>query len=296
MTLPAAGPAAGPAARPPRAPAALPMTPGRWITLLIGVPVALALIGWTAFSFVAGIGQASFPVNATIALEKGQLVASTNGADITLHQDQARSSTARLTGTVQYSLVRPKFTVIGPAVNLDCHIPSGNCGLNATLDVPADTPVDLATGGGNVQASGIQRDVSMDTAGGDVTISDIGSNTDLSTGGGNVDAGHLGGIVKFTTAGGDVTVNDLASQNVTLETGGGNITLVFTKAPISLDITSAGGDVNVMLPHGSTYYRVKVTADGGDYAPSPTVPTSSTSRNAITVDSGGGNVTIAEAS
>ena len=236
------------------------MTPGRWITLLFGVPIALALIGWTAFSLVSDIGQASYPVSATIPLQNGHLVASTNGSDITLHQDQARSSTARLTGTVQYSLVRPKFTVVGTDVSLDCHIPTGNCGLNATLDVPADTPVDLVTGGGNVNAS------------------------------------DLGGIVNFTTAGGDVTVNDLFSPHVRLETGGGNITLVFTKAPTSLDITSSGGDVNVVLPHGSTYRPLTVKTHGGDYTPSPTVPTSLASPHVITVDSGGGNVSITEAS
>ena len=42
---------------------ALRMTPGRWVALAIGVPIALALIGWSAFSLVAAIGQASFPVN-----------------------------------------------------------------------------------------------------------------------------------------------------------------------------------------------------------------------------------------
>ena len=289
-------PTTGPATRPPRAPAKLPMTPGRWITLMIGVPIALALIGLTALSFAADVGQASFPVNATIPLQNGQLVASTNGADITLHQDQARNGTARLTGTVQYSLVRPKFTVIGTDISLGCHIPTGNCGLNATLGVPADTPVDLDSGGGNVQASGIQRDFTLDSGGGDVTISGLGGTTDLSTGGGNVNASDLGGIMSLTTAGGDVTVNDLSSPHVKLETGGGNVTLVFTRAPSYLNITSAGGDVNVVLPHDSTSYQVRVTASGGDYTPSPTVPTSSTSRNAITVDSGGGNVTIAEAS
>jgi Toastrack DUF4097 len=285
-----------PATRPPRTPAALPMTPGRWIALLAGVPIALALIAFTAFSLVSGIGQASYPVHGTIPLENGHLVASTNGADITLHQDQASSGTALLTGTVQYSLVRPKFTVIGTDVSLDCHIPAGNCGLNATLDVPADTAVDMTTGGGNVQASGIQRDVTLDTAGGDVTVSGIRSNTDLSTGGGNVNASGLGGILKFSTAGGDVTVNGLFAPQVKMDTGGGNVTLVFTSVPANVTITSSGGDVNVVLPRGSTYYRVKVTADGGDYAPSPTVPTGSTSRNAITVDSGGGNVAITEGS
>ena len=89
------------------------MTPGRWVTLVIGVPIALALIALTGFSVVTGIGQASFPVIAAIPVQDGQLVASLGGGDVTLHQDQARSSTARLTGTVQYSLVRPHFTVNG---------------------------------------------------------------------------------------------------------------------------------------------------------------------------------------
>jgi Putative adhesin len=285
-----------PATRPPQAPAKLPMTPGRWITLMIGVPIALALIGWTAFSLVTGVGQARHPVAGAIPLENGQLVASMGGADVTLHQDQARASTARLTGVVQYSLVRPVFTVIGTAVNLDCRIPSGNCGLSTTLDVPADTPVDLVTGGGNVQASGIQRDVTMDTAGGDVTISDTGGNTDLATGGGNVNAGDLGGIVTLTTAGGDVTVNDLFSPHVTLDTGGGNVTLTFTRAPAYLKITSSGGDITVVLPYSrTTQYAVAYQTEGGDYSNS--VPVNLAAKaHTITVDSGGGNVNISEAS
>jgi DUF4097 and DUF4098 domain-containing protein YvlB len=271
------------------------MTPGRWITLMIGVPIALALIGWTGFSIITGVGRASYPVTGTIPLENGRLVASMGGADVTLHQDQARSNTARLSGTVDYSLVHPNFTVIGTAVSLDCRLPSGNCDLNATLDVPADTPVNLATGGGNVQASGIARDVTMDTAGGDVTLSGIDGNSDLSTGGGNVNAGDLGGIVNFTTAGGDVTVNDLFSPHVKLETGGGNVTLMFTKAPTYLDITSSGGDIAVVLPHSTTtQYAISYQTSGGDY--SAPVPTSSSSSHTIKVESGGGNVSIAEAS
>ena len=114
---------------------------------------------------------------------------------------------------------------------MHCHLPTGNCGLNATLDVPADTAVDLTTGGGNMQVSGIQRNVTLDSAGGDVTLSSIDGNTDLSTGGGNLNAGDLGGILNFTTGGGDVNVNDLFSPHVKLESGGGNVTLMFTEVP-----------------------------------------------------------------
>ena len=139
-------PTTGPVTRPPRPPADLRMTPGRWVTLAIGVPIALVLIGWSAFSLVANIGQASFPVSATIPVQNGRLAASTGGGDITVHQGQLSGGTARLTGKVEYSLVRPKFTVSGSGISLHCRLPTGNCGLNATLDVPSHTAVDLSTG------------------------------------------------------------------------------------------------------------------------------------------------------
>jgi Putative adhesin len=285
-----------PATRPPRAPAALTMTPGRWVTLMIGVPIALALIAWTGFSFVVDLGQAQYPVNATIPLLNGQLAASVNGGDVTLHQDLARGGTARLTGTVQYDLVHPRFSVTGTDVSLDCRIPTGNCGLSATLDVPADTAVGLSSGGGNIQASGIQRDVTLNSAGGDVTISGPGGNADLSTGGGNVTASDLGGILTSDTAGGDVNGTALSSSHITLETGGGNVTLVFTRAPAYLDIASAGGDIAVLLPHSkSTQYAITATTAGGDYS-GPVPTNAAATAHTIKIDSGGGNVSITEAS
>ena len=289
-------PTTGPATRPRRAAAALPMTPGRWITLMIGVPIALALIAFTGFSFVSGLGQAHYPVNAAIPLLNGKLVASLGGSDVTLHQDQAMGSSARLTGTVQYSLVRPRFDDTGADVSLDCRILTGNCGLSATLHVPADTAVDLSSGGGNVQASGIQRDVTLNSAGGDVTISGPGGNADLSTGGGNVTASDLGGILTSDTAGGDVNGTALSSSHITLETGGGNVTLVFTRPPAYLDIASAGGDIAVLLPHSkSTQYAITATTAGGDYS-GPVPTNAAATAHTIKIDSGGGNVSVTEAS
>ena len=221
-------PTTGPVTSPPRPPAALRMTPGRWVTLAIGVPIALVLIGWSAFSLVAGIGQASFPVSTTIPVQNGRLVASTGGGDITVHQGQVSGGTARLTGKVEYSLVRPTFTVSGSGISLHCRLPTGNCGLNATLDVPSHTAVDLNTGGGNMQVSGIQGNVTLDSGGGDVGISGIGGTADVLTGGGNLTASDLGGVLTFTTSGGDVDGSGLFSPHVTTDSGGGNVTLVFT--------------------------------------------------------------------
>jgi hypothetical protein len=269
-------PTTGPVTSPPRPPAALRMTPGRWATLAIGVPIALVLIGWSAFSLVATIGQASFPVSATIPVQNGRLVASTGGGDITVHQGHVSGGTARLTGTVQYSLVRPRFTVSGSGISLHCRLPTGNCGLNATLDIPSHTAVDLTTGGGNMQVSGIQGNVTLDSGGGNLTASD------------------LGGVLNFTTSGGDVDGSGLFSPHVTTGSGGGNVTLVFTAVPDYLKISSSGGDITIVVPSGNTSYAIKSNASGGDYHAS--VPTNNASRHTLQVDSGGGNINIAEAS
>src|SRR5215470_4796508 len=264
-----------PATRPPRPPAALRMTPGRWITLAIGVPIALVFIGWSCFSLIANIGQASFPVHTSIPVTHGRLVASTGGGDITVHQGRVSAGTARMTGTVQYSLVRPRFTVTDSGFSLHCRLPTGNCGLNATLDVPPLTALDLTSGGGNIQVSAIQGNVTLNSGGGDVGISTIGGTADLLTGGGNVTASDLGGMLTFTTSGGDVNGSGLFSRQATLSTGGGNVSLVFTQVPDNIRISSSGGDVTIVLPHDRTSYAIQSNADGGDYHAS--VPTNDAS-------------------
>jgi hypothetical protein len=287
-------PMTGPVTSPPRPPAALRMTPARWATLAIGVPIALVLIGWSAFSLVASIGGASFPVSTTIPLQNGRLVANTGGGDITVHQGQVSDGTARLTGKVEYSLVRPTFTVSGSGISLHCRLPTGNCGLNATLDVPSHTAVDLNTGGGNMQVSGIQGTVALDSGGGDARISGIGGAANVQTGGGNLTASDLGSVLTFTTSGGDVDGSGLFSRHVSTGSGGGNVTLVFTSVPDYVKVSSSGGDITIVVPSGNASYAITSRASGGAYHAS--VPTNHGSRHSIQVDSGGGNISITEAS
>lgn len=286
-------PMTGPVTSPPRPPA-LRMTPGRWATLAIGVPIALVLIGWSAFSLVADLGRASFPVSTTIPVQNGRVVASTGGGDITVHQGRVSDGTARLTGRVEYSLVRPTFTVTASGISLHCRLPTGNCGLNATLDVPSHTAVDLTTGGGNMQVSGIQDNVTLDSGGGDAGISRIGGAVDVQTGGGNLTASNLGSVLALTTGGGDVDGSGLFSRHVTLGSGGGDVTLVFTAVPDYVKVDSSGGDITIVVPHGEAGYAIKSNADGGDYHGS--VPVNDASRHTIQVDSGGGDISIAEPS
>jgi len=286
----------GPSAGPQQAPDRLRMTPGRWVALMIGVPVALALILGNGFSLVTEIGTASYHVDRAIPLNHGRLVASTGGGGITVRQGAVRSGQAQLTGTVQYSLVRPDFAVNGTGITLHCRLFTGNCGLNATFGVPPGTALDLDSGGGNMQVSGIQSTVTLTSSGGDVSLSGSGSAATVDSGGGNLSLSDLSGFLKFTTSGGDVDGRDLTSPNVTTDSGGGNVALTFTSVPAKIEVTSSGGDVNIVLPRGATQYAVTVVANGGDYTPSGSVPVNLAAHDTIAVHSGGGNVSITEPS
>lgn len=269
---------------------ALRMTPARVLTLAIGVPVILALIGWTGFSFVSQAARASFPVSYPMAIQQGQLTVGVNSADITVRQDN--DNTARLAGTVHYGLFRPRVTSSGNEVTVKCPGISDNCGLSTTLDVPRLAGLTLSSGGGDLTVPGVAQTVNLTSDGGDVSVSGVAGAATVRTGGGDLTAGDLSGTLKFTTDGGDVNGNGLAAPTLSTDSGGGDVTLVFTKVPANLNIISAGGDVNIVVPRGATAYRVIATADGGD--DSVTVPTNSSAGSQITVDSGGGDITISE--
>ena len=84
------------------------LTPGHWILLAVGVPDHLVVIGWTGFTLVSLVSQASFPIADTIPVTNGQLTLNLSGGDLAVHARNA--TTAQLTGRVHYSLIRPNFT------------------------------------------------------------------------------------------------------------------------------------------------------------------------------------------
>jgi hypothetical protein len=259
---------------------ALPMTPARRGVLAIGVPIVLALIGFTGFSLVADIGQASYPVSYSIPVSAGHTSLRTGGGDLTV-RPTGTSATGRLTGTVHYSLERPSLavnkTARGTDVSFHCRLTFGNCSLDATLAIPASTALSLSSSGGNLSVSGITSDVSMSTGGGDVTVTGL--------------PGHL----RLNTSGGNINGNALTSKIVSAGTGGGDVTLTFASVPQNVHITTSGGNINVVLPHGSTRYSLHTSTAGGNISDG-TVPVDSSSPNVITATTGGGDITVTEAS
>jgi len=312
----------------------LRMTPARRVTLAFGVPVVLALIVWTCFNIVTLIGQASFGVSYAVPVQGSQVNVGLNGSNVDVIQGQG--ATARLTGTVQYTLFRPDVsmsTVAGSdQLYVNCHISIDNCGMNAVLDVPARIAVTLATGGGdasisgfdvpvtmnlqggNLAASDLKGNVHVDTGGGDLSGSDLSGNVILSTEGGNISANSLAGVLQLNTGGGDVSGSGMAGSlaatteggniaeigvtapTVNVQSDGGNVTLTFTQAPTNLQVTAEGGNVTIILPPGSAKYDILTPGTDGGNTSYPDSLVSSSSRNVISVNSGGGNINIAQGS
>src|ERR1700722_20169162 len=164
----------------------LRMTPARVLTLAIGAPVFVARIAWTGFTLVSQAARASFPISYVMAVQRGQLTAGVNGADITVRP--ANGSSARLAGNVHYGLFRPRVTRSGNEVHVNCPGISSNCGLAATPDVPRLAGLTLSSGGGNLTVPGVAQTVGLTSDGGDVRVSGIPGAATVLTGGGNLSA------------------------------------------------------------------------------------------------------------
>ena len=70
----------------------LPMTPARWAALVIGIPLALLVIGWTALTAVAFAGLGSSRVSLAVPLHGRTAVVSVDEGDISVAQVRPASS------------------------------------------------------------------------------------------------------------------------------------------------------------------------------------------------------------
>ena len=255
----------------------LPMTPARHVALALGVPACLALTAWGAFAIVGEIGQGQFPVSDTIPVSGGQVTAHFGGGSV--HLEQGAIGQAKVTGTAHYSLVRPTFTAQriagGAAFGYNCDLPVGNCGLDATVSVPVGTTTAISTDGGNATVTGTTGDVTVSSGGGDVT------------------ADHASGDLTLTTDGGDISGTAITASRVTAGTGGGNIQIEFASVPGNVHVTSDGGNITIIVPRGTTQYKVDASSAGGNVSDKLSINTSSS--HTITATTGGGNITLREA-
>jgi hypothetical protein len=184
--------------------------------LAVTVPIALAMIGWTGFSLVAGVGTGSYAFSDGLAVHGGKLAVHVSDGNVHL----VPGPSARLTGSVRYSLVRPSFSADAAGVSFRCRIPTGRCSMDSTLTVPPGTSVSLSAGMGDLSVEGLS-----------------GSAASLSTDTGNISA------------------SGITASDVTVRSTAGDITLTFTRVPSHVSVSDTLGNISIVLP-ASGHYRV----------------------------------------
>ncbi|MGH3172149.1 MAG: DUF4097 family beta strand repeat-containing protein [Trebonia sp.] len=296
------------------------MTPAQRVILLLGAPATLALVVWTGYSIVASTAQGSFTNTYTEAVTGPALTMDVDGGDVDVQGGSAAGS-VRLTQIVSYGLTRPDVQPAidvsrgagGTSVSFASYDYSDNFSITGSAAVPARTAVNVSTNGGNATIGGMAAPVAVSTdqgnltvsgithggtlssGGGDVTASGVTGATTMLTGGGNVYADQVTGNLEVSTQGGDVQATGLATPDLSVDSGGGYVTLTLTSAPKNLQIDTEGGNVTVILPPGSARYDVKLNGNnvgGPNGNISNTIPSSPSAKNLLTVDSGGGDITI----
>lgn len=128
----------------------LPMTPGRWLALAIGIPLALLAIGYTALTAVAFAGLGSYRVNLATPVAGRAAAVNVNTGDLTVGPGPRRPAAGARDA--------PLFAGPSPAqlAALRVHdhhplglpVPAGLCLLDYRVTVPAGSrpsPTDPVT-------------------------------------------------------------------------------------------------------------------------------------------------------
>ena len=270
----------------------LPLTKGRLLALLLGVPVAFALIAWTGLTEVAYAGQGRYPVRLAVQVHGSTVNFSVGAADVQV--TQAPGSTLRLAGKATYSLFRSDVTwhttPSGVVVSPQCHFFVGNCSFSFHAVLPAGKRSVLSDGSGNLTLQGLTGPVTVGSGSGDVQVNGLTGTVSLQNGSGNITGGALSGPKVTLKAGsGDIAIDSLESPDVVVTDGSGNIDLTFTKAPTRVRVSNSSGNVNVVLPRG-VRYQVNATTDSGNRTVS--VLQTSAPDHVIKVTDGSGNVSV----
>jgi Toastrack DUF4097 len=273
----------------------LPMTPGRWLALVIGTPLALLAIGYTALTAVAYAGLGSYQVNLATPVAGRTAVVSVDSGDVTVRPGPVGQ--LRVHGNLRYSLVRPhvswRRSASAIAFRSQCRAPAGLCLLNYTVTVPAGVRSSVSDGSGDMFTSGLTGSFTLNDGSGDITAARLSGTPTISDQSGDIFVSSISGTrAVIMDDSGDITGSGVASQGLTVTDQSGDITVTFTKVPDRVRVSDSSGDVTLVFPPGPATYRVSASASSG--STSVNVPRSLTSPHLVSVTSQSGDISISQ--
>jgi Toastrack DUF4097 len=238
----------------------LPMTRSRRTALIIGVPLAVALIAvlipvWAraALQFAAGRDQVGYTVRLNAPVRDGQVRVSLGHGNMVFRTSPSAREISVL-GRLSGSLARPTFShpakgTAGLDLNANCNAPFGDCNLNFTVTAPAGLPVRLNDAFGNLTAHQLPGPVSLTDNSGDIYTSGLGGRIQLNDQFGNINARRLHGSVRVLNNSGDINLLG-ASGQIQLNDQFGNINASHLLG--STRLVNNSGDINVSGATGDT--------------------------------------------
>jgi hypothetical protein len=270
----------------------LPLTRGRVVALVIGMPVVLALVGWMAFSAVALASQVSYRVNVSAPVSGQGVRLALGQADAVIRPGSV--SRIQVSGKLTGSLARPEFhshmTATGLALNASCPVPTGNCTLDFHVTAPGGRPLNVSGSSGDLDVAGFRGQVTVSDGSGNLSASALAGAISLSSGSGDIGASGLAGTrVKLSNGSGNIDATGLAATNVVGSDGSGDITLTFSRVPRQVRIENGSGNITLVLPRGASY-QVVARSLSGDVGVG--VKTRPSAASVITATAGSGDISI----
>ena len=255
-------------------PTQLPLTTGRVTALAIGVPVSLALIGWSALSAVAIVGGGSFQIHRSFSSASDALSITDDNGVLTLVP--SGDGQVHVDGTAHYSLVRPTIdigtTPAGASVTSSCpHAVPGPCSVDLTVAVPPRIAVTAVADLGSI------------------TASDLGNLT-LTSHLGDLQVTKVSGVVHLQDDLGQITGVALGALDVDAVADNGDVSLGFAQVPGDVSVQDNLGSVTVTVPPGGPPYAVDAHSNLGNTSIGVATDPASTHVITITCDLGGVSV------
>lgn len=232
-----------------------PLTPGRKAMLVVGGIFAFALIAIGAWTAINALGTTTEERHLVLAPTGGRLTIDADGA---IQISTGTGSQVEITERIRHSIGRPRVqeTSTGGGVTLkgDCAWYTSTCLVSFQVTIPPGLSVDARSSAGDIKVSGVTGDIRLNTSGGDVHATDLGSNS--------VDARSSAGDVELT----------------------------FDSPPATVTAHSSAGDVNVWLPRVDGGYRVRAGTSAGKQTVE--VPTDPESTRVIDATTSAGDVSV----
>ncbi len=231
----------------------------------------------------------------------GSLIVDSDAGSVTIHGGQV--SGAKIVVTSKTGDIGTRYDVTfeesAGSLKILCHkkeswSPSNwfrSTSMHFDVTVPADTVIDVRTGGGSIDISGLMRDARVRTSGGSIAAADLGGTLVASTSGGSLSFENITGDIQGQTSGGSIEVEEAHGQ-VDVQTSGGSVSVSFAPGNAKGgEIESSGGSIEVEVDPAANL-TIDASTSGGVVQSDLPIARSGNSRTRISGNLGSGGAAL----